>query len=422
MLRLDFLRVLRKSGLNMWVFRGWFHTSNIPTFRVKVKWQSKLNSHNKLAFITTPVTRMGRAFQPNPTHAPVVIYLFRDLGAENVQLRVRVGQSFPNRVEQVALAVQLAGQVIAGKAAERVDRTDGDVQLVDLVFEFVDQPVLTGRRVHQLRDFVVAFLLEIGDRLAGHEIAGVINRLTLEATEPREFREHRVLRGAALLIVVIGWNAHDIGRIHGENHQAQVVLTCPRRSVLIRGEVQTVGAGTVAVVVHLTTGHRNHLAHLVFDGARVDILVVVTNRLVGDDIAVLVDHEAVGDTEQEQLVLRRLGRIETHLAQEVEQRLGSVAGVDQLEHLFGDGERERFTVELDVVVAECERRIAQNETLDRGTNVHEVDCFLGVAGAECVTDLREVRVIGRHREVLATDEGGQTRRRDEKGKTGRLGH
>jgi len=222
-----------------------------------------------------------------------------------------------------------------------------------------------------------------------------------------KFRDNLIAATAALLIGVVVRDRHDIGGIDPKHHDT-LVTAAEILGILQSREVQTIGASNVTAGIHILAVHLDNTPNTVVKLARMNVPVVVADRLIREDIPILVDHEAIGLTKEEKFIPRFGKRVRHAIPKEIEQR-GSVKPLgNHLQNLASDEVGKGVALKDNLIVDKSKILIGGEKLLNRRTGVHKSLKVAILLGLECLTNSLEIRMVGGNRQGLTVEKNGNT--------------
>jgi len=165
---------------------------------------------------------------------------------------------------------------------------------------------------------------------------------------------HFVLASASLGVVVVGRDADHISRIDLEDHRLATTSIREVREIVDGAEVQPCGASLILVIAHGISTHLTDLAHRVVKLARVNVLVITTDILEGEEETILGDGELAHIEEGVEFLYRPIGGILHEVDHEVEQRLNREILLHELNHTLGEGVVDDLTIEGDCSIVDLD--------------------------------------------------------------------
>ena len=144
------------------------------------------------------------------------------------------------------------------------------------------------------------------------------------------FANHLVTSSTALGVVVVAWDAHNVCGVDLDDHNA-TLTTMVVWQVAEAAKVQAVGASAVLVLINLVAWHLQHCAHAVVHLASVEVTVVVTHLLVGQEAAVLGDGQCSGFQEAIQLIHSPLAGVLHEIVEEAQHGLSVEVFADHVQ-------------------------------------------------------------------------------------------
>jgi len=165
---------------------------------------------------------------------------------------------------------------------------------------------------------------------------------------------HFVLASASLGVVVISRDADHISRIDLEDHRLATTGIGEVREIVDGAEVQPCGASLILVVAHGISTHLTDLAHRVVELARVNVPVIATDILEGEEVTILGDGELAHIKEGVEFVDRPIGGILHQINHEVKQGLNREILLHELNHTLGEGVVDDLTIEGDCSIIDLD--------------------------------------------------------------------
>jgi len=161
------------------------------------------------------------------------------------------------------------------------------------------------------------------------------------------FGNHLILASASLGVVVISRDADHISRIDLEDHCLASVCIGEVREIVDGAEVQPCGASLILVIAHGISTHLTDLAHRVVKLARVNVPVIATDILEGEEVTILGERELAYLKEGVEFVDSTIARILHQVDHEVEQRLEGEILLHEGDHTIRKGVVDDLAVEGD---------------------------------------------------------------------------
>jgi len=200
-----------------------------------------------------------------------------------------------------------------------------------------------------------------------------------------------------LRVVVVDGDSHYVGGIDGAN---DYTLAAELTDVGVGGYVDAGGTGALRIVVNLGTIHFVNGADGILVGAAgVNVVVVVTNLLVEEEVAIRVDGDVVGLHEGVELLAGAIRRIEHELVRELDPRgEGRRTLIEKAEQVLGDGIMKDDAIVVDLAVVGIDHDLTGSAGINGRRDVYECIQLGNVNitelpfGEEDILDLMKIRV------------------------------
>ena len=208
-----------------------------------------------------------------------------------------------------------------------------------------------GRR----HNFVEEVLLFVIIPIVCGVVIDIVVRVDRFGDDVFDFLNHFVATTTSLGVAVVRRDANDIGGVDLHKHDTNVTVACVARQIRIRTEVKTRGTSIVRVVIYVLSFHLNNLPNGIVESSRVNILIVTTNLLIGEDVTILRESEATtilrGFDERPQLIADAIGRILSHLLNELNKRVNAKTFIVVTAYLFGERPRNTFAINQNGIIS-----------------------------------------------------------------------
>jgi hypothetical protein len=140
---------------------------------------------------------------------------------------------------------------------------------------------------------VLVVLVLVVSTIGGIEIGVPTRFIPIEFRTPVlfVFCNNLVSASATFGVLVVCWNRHYIAGIDLDDHGLAILPIGEVRKILDRAEVESIGTGAFLVLVHPIARHLTYFANRVVELARVNVEVIATNILEGEEVTILGDWE-----------------------------------------------------------------------------------------------------------------------------------
>jgi hypothetical protein len=172
-------------------------------------------------------------------------------------------------------------------------------------------------------------------------------------------------------------------------------------------EVESVGAGAFLVLVHRIARHLTHLAHRVVELARVNVEVIGSNILEGEEATILCDWEFSCFQEVIQLIYCPLGWIIHEVLEEVQERFMRKSITHEVEDSFGQSVVNDLSMIVDRTILDLNIGSIE-EGLNLLADIDDVDKLIPVLLSNCIKCLLVFRMIGFDNIGLSVDDSGNS--------------
>jgi hypothetical protein len=145
----------------------------------------------------------------------------------------------------------------------------------------------------RIRAFIIFIVKFILSTIGGIEIRVPTRFLALNLASPivLVFGNHFIPASASLGVVIVCWNRHNILWVDLDDHGLSTIGIRKGWKILDGAEVESRRASAILVLIDSVARHFTYLANRVVECSRVNVFVIGTNILEGEEVSILCDRE-----------------------------------------------------------------------------------------------------------------------------------